>query len=183
MRTDNVYGAIERRLRDENFEVLHLHRDSRGDWGDDGGYIISISKKREMIYLHILQVNYNVNVSIHILEPTDQQRFIKNNCKIYNDYLLFHSVEDAQKEIDIFLNYLDQAILLEEKEIYYFTSGYVDKNWEIPEGFQDLSYQYLSMLSTCYSAYGDYSDKERKALSNLSKTQYTPDYSDPKQYY
>ena len=28
---DNVYGAIERQLRDENFDVKHLMRDSRGD--------------------------------------------------------------------------------------------------------------------------------------------------------
>jgi hypothetical protein len=43
---DNVYGAIERQLRDNNFEVLHLMRDSRGDWGDDGGYLIFNLKER-----------------------------------------------------------------------------------------------------------------------------------------
>ena len=40
--TDNVYGAIERQLRDENFNVKHLMRDFRGDWGDDGGYLVTV---------------------------------------------------------------------------------------------------------------------------------------------
>jgi hypothetical protein len=177
MKTDKTYGAIERQLQDNNFEVLHLMRDTRGDWGDDGGYIVSMSKKNDIVYLHIIQVNYNLTIHENILD--EEQWEESTHPDSYPDFFAFSSVEDAQLKLNEFVKYLNKAVWLEEEmQNYYFKAGYIEKDWEIPDGFQHLDNQYLSMIAICVNAYGDYMTQDQEKLLNLSKTPYVPDFSD-----
>lgn len=175
---DNVYGAIERRLRDENFNVKHLYRDFREDWGDDGGYLIAVSKKNGKYYLHILDVNYNVKVWCHILDESDHRLIDGSANKMEHvDYIVCESLEEVQKEIVKFIDLLDFTIGFDE----HFSTYHYEIE-DLPKELRGLGKYYLNMLEYCAFSYSEYRDKDRAAILNLLNTEYKPDYSDPGEY-
>lgn len=176
MRIDNTYKAIEIRLRDEKFKVHHLYRDFRGDWGDDGGYIVAICEKKGIIYLHILAVNYNADVSCHILEK-DDERVGNLGEREFLDYFICESVEDAQRKINEFITHLEVVVEEVANDRYYFGNGILYPEDEpVPEYFKDFSFQYLSMLAIVHFSYSEYTSIDKPNLLNLTKTPYVPNY-------
>lgn len=182
MTKDNVYGAIERQLRDENFNVKHLMRDHRGDWGDDGGYIVSVSEKNDKIYLHIISVNYNVSTSSNVLDEFDQRILDgKDKEADIQDYIICESIDGAQIKINEFVARLEKVVQLIEQDDYFFAHGYVDDNEDVPEGFENLDNYYLNMLAVCWFPFSEYA-QDKATLLSLTNTQYVPDYEDPEEY-
>jgi hypothetical protein len=165
--TDNVYGAIERRLRDEQFKVLHLHRDTRGDWGDDGGYIVSISSKNDKYYVHILEVNYNYDVSTHILDESDE----RDSDTTHTNYIACHSLEMAQAIVDGFVTNLDKCIAAGVGQGECITNEIVNH----------LCFGFRKMLDVMIFPYSKY-PQDREQLLKLTKIPYIPDYTDPEYY-
>ena len=181
---DNVYGAIERQLRDENFNVKHLMRDFRGDWGDDGGYLVSISEKNGKVYLHIIAVNYNVSIDSNVLDE-NYHSILDGSQKETDiqDYIICESIEDAQTKVNEFVDRLKQVVaLIEEDDNYFFESGYINDEEEVPPGFEGLEKYYLNMLASCWFSFSEYTQKDEPILLSLTKTEYVPDYTDPEEY-
>ena len=182
---DNVHGAIERRLRDEGFQVKHLYRDAREDWGDDGGYLISVSVKNDQYYLHILEVNYNCTVGIHVLEESDK-RLKDGSCNIleHKDYIICDSTQEVQKELERLVKYLDLAIQLEEQGSYFFCSGYFDEENDesLPEELRKLQMYYKKIIGVCTFSYSEFRHVDKPAILNLLNTKYVPNYLDPEEY-
>jgi hypothetical protein len=180
---DNVYGAIERQLRDENFKVKHLMRDSRGDWADDGGWLISISEKNDKIYLHVIGVNYNSSVGVNVLDEMDY-RIVEDGQdenKIA-DYIICESIADAQEKLNAFVVLVERAYeMIENDESYFFENGYFERAEDVPYGFVGLDSYYLSMISHCWFSMSEYTNDADK-LRNLTNIEYVPDYTDPEEY-
>ena len=59
---DNTYSPYELNLILNGFSVKHVHRDFRGDWGDDGGHIVVVASKNEKWYVFVSFISYNVSV-------------------------------------------------------------------------------------------------------------------------
>ena len=178
---DNVYGAIERQLRDENFDVKHLMRDSGGDWADDGGYLISISEKNDKIYLHIIRVNYNGYIDSNVLDENDHR--ITNGSRKESDiqdYIKCTSIEDAQTKLNKFVDLLD--ITLTDDVSWYFENGYIDHDDDKPEGFETFDNYYLEMLCACWFPFSEYHEIDAPILRNLTNIEYVADYTDPTEY-
>ena len=55
------YGSLEAYIKLMGFDIKHLIRDAREDWGDDGGYIVCVSKKGRLWYTHFIYVSYNLD--------------------------------------------------------------------------------------------------------------------------
>jgi len=180
---DNVYGAIERQLRDEKFKVKHLMRDERGDWGDDGGYIISISEKNDKTYLHIIHVNYNVKIDVNVLDETYPHLKEGEKLEDVADFIICHSIEDAQNTLNKLVDDLKVVIdLVENKDNYYFNNGWIDETEEKPQYFNGYAKCYLNMLASCYFSFSEYIEWDEPKLRTLTKTPYIADYNDPDEY-
>jgi len=180
---DNVYGAIERQLRDEGFDVKHLMRDFRGDWGDDGGYIVSVSSKNAKFYLHIISVNYNVSIDSNVLDELDRRILDGSEIETdIQDYIICQSIEDAQHKINEFVDNLKKVVELVENDNYFFESGYISDEEATPEGFEKYEKFYLNMLALCWFSFSEYTKQDEYNLLNLTKTEYVADYTDPEEY-
>jgi len=181
---DNVYGAIERQLRDENFKVKHLMRDDRGDWGDDSGYLISVSEKNDKVYLHIIGVNYNLSIDSNVLDET-YKAIVDGSQKPSDikDYIICDSIEDAQVKINTFVDLLHKITWqIDYDESYFFSNGYINDDEQRPKGFEGFDNYYLSMLSKCWYSFSECWAKDDDILHNLTTTEYVPDYTDPEEY-
>ena len=82
-----TYGSVEAKLNQQGFDIKWLIRDVRHDWGDDGGFLISSSKKDNKFYLHVINVNYNEDIKGLLLEPHD--RLLGEGES--NDFILFNT--------------------------------------------------------------------------------------------
>tara|TARA_Y100000310_G_scaffold334897_1_gene415670 strand:+ start:7547 stop:8113 length:567 start_codon:yes stop_codon:yes gene_type:complete len=187
---DNTFGGIEKRLHDEGFEVKHLHRDTRHDWGDDSGYIVSISEKNDKIYLHVLQVNYNIGVDSHILDESDKR--FENGCTIedHADFIICDSMEDAQNKVNEFVAILDKCVEEELRdwglieEVLESDGGYDDFPSEaLLDELRKLPESYHNFIDISLFAYSEY-EQDKEALLNLTNSEYKQNFTDedPREY-
>lgn len=72
MDLDATHAAVEALLMVNGFDIQYSLRDSAEDWGDDGGFVITLSKKDSKFYVHILEVNYNFTLDSVSLEDTSE---------------------------------------------------------------------------------------------------------------
>lgn len=163
------YGAVEK-LLNSRFEVLHLHRDTRHDWGDDGGYIVAICKKKDLFYLHVIDINYNLALEGLILDEDDWDKY-KNEKDAFRDYMIFKTKEEVQEKLISICNELD-SILAEEK----FSSCLWDDidSDKYKKEYTDYDKSCLRVMIFAYSEY----EQDKIILNNLSKTKYKPNFSD-----
>lgn len=168
MDQDRKFGAVEH-LLNKKFEVLHLHRDTRHDWGDDGGYIVAICKKDHLFYLHVIEVNYNVELRGLVLDEDDWEK-CKDQEGAFKDFLTFNTIEDAQEKIISICDDLDY-IIKEDEDVCLWDKDAFDKyEKEYTEYEKDC-------LRAMMSPYREYS-QDKTILHNLIKTTYKPNFTD-----
>ncbi len=89
--------AIENLINDEGFEILHLYRDHGHDDCDDAGWIVSISKKNDKYYLHILMTSYNYELKTIVL---DEESLALCGEGAFGDFFAYDSVEKCQAKLN-----------------------------------------------------------------------------------
>lgn len=181
LRADNVYSNVEKLLLLKGFEVRTIMRDLRGDSGDDGGYLISISKKEDLYYLHILAINYNNSLHTHCLDEDDwkeeKSNDLDNSNRAFKDFLIFQTLDDIQDYLNEFVSDMDR--ILEDDEDSYETFWYPE---EVKEKYPEFTRQRIGFLAAClfaYSEFGTLHDGEsgdRKRILNLLKEDNTEFY-------
>lgn len=172
--TTNNYINTERHLKDKGFKILYLIRDTRGDWGDDGGYIISVSKKDEDIYLHVLEINHNHEVSMHVLSDDD----VFPNPEIHYDenadYFICGNLEYAKSLVQKLLSDIDiayKAYMNEEWE-YLLEWNFENKEGNLPQ-FSGYAQFYMHMLAVIFNVYHENPSEEWNHIDDMFKTPYT----------
>lgn len=169
--TQCTYGPMEQ-LLNEKFEVLHLFRDTRHDWGDDGGYLVSISKKEDLYYLHILQINYNGDLNYDVLDEEDWEN-VEDKEHAFKDYFTFGTIEEAQGKIIELCKDLDR--ILEEYEDHYLwdDDSFDQFEWKT---WTKLEKQCLAAMAFPYSEYS----RDKIVLTNLINYEYKYNETDEK---
>lgn len=166
---DNVFGAVERLLKAKGFTVKNLIRDIKEDWGDDGGFIVSISTKKNDIYLHILSINYNSDTSIHVLEYDEGWKTgILNDSS--PDYIICKDV----KEVYDLLKQLSMIVK-------NFREDYDDEDAELARIAANSPFN-IDMLSALYKGGFDDYEKNSQLIARLLTTPYYAQFSDPSAY-
>jgi len=170
MNQNCTFGPVEH-LLNKKFEVLHLHRDTRHDWGDDGGYLVSISKKDNLFYLHIVQINYNGNLEGMVLDEDDWEK-CKNQEEAFKDYFRFSTLEETQEKLIALCDDLDYIIETDEDDGQCLWDDdcfdQFDRTWTAYE---------KDCLRAMSFAYGEYK-QDKVILHNLTKTKYKPNFTD-----
>lgn len=180
LQISSTYDNLEKYLYYKEFNVLSLFKDSGNNDGDDGGYIISISKKDEKFYLHILEANYNGKLKYYNLDNNE----VEEKC-----FYIF----SESKQLEIFLNkFVDdlEYCVNEEKKDEDF---YGESN----EEFQELSKKhnlnwdenYCDQLRLCFFSFKENSDEteirrlcslktfsENASILKLKKTLFEQDF-------
>jgi len=161
-----TYENLEMYLNLKDFDILSLFKDSRRDDGDDGGYIISVSKKNEKFYVHILEANYNGNLEYYIFDEED----LEKSKTTRKDFYVFNTSKEVEEFINKFVEDLDYCVN-EEKENDEFYG-------EQEEAFQKLSKRenfnwndnYCEHLRVCFFPYSEYNDMDDiKQLYNFNE--------------
>ena len=156
------YGNVEKVLNDE-FKVHHLFRDTRGDSGDDGGYIVAISEKSEKFYLHIIPICQFCEIEFLNIDET----WSADNTG-FPDFIECNSIKDAQQKLNGIIKNLDHYLTenndysRDADEIYDFFEGNISKT----------EAEYLATIMFPYSEY----EQDKETLLNLSKTSYVPNF-------
>lgn len=108
VRDDVTYGAVEAMLFKRGFSVKKLVRDRRGDWGDDGGYIVSISERKGVWYVHLIEINYNFTLESIVFDQADFNNYVRkygaNSCT--PDFVTFSSFKEAVYAVKLLANAL-----------------------------------------------------------------------------
>ena len=166
-------------LSARGFKVLHLHRDSKRDYGDETGYIISISEKNDKVYLHILEVCCYNDLKHYCLEESD----ILNESFV-PDYKIFDTVEDVQAYLDKLVIFMANGFeqfdyFLEDNSLYNISKLNEDKHKETVEDYKDIGLIDIDMLRFAFTMrlpFEEYMENEKEAINNLSKIPYKPNY-------
>lgn len=179
----NDYRNTKLLLEKEEFKVLHLFEDTRGDWGDDGGFMVVIAEKNEKIYLHILGINYNSPVKSHNL---DEEAVLTIGG--FPDFIICETVEDAQGIVNKFVSILDYFLTLKDEDDFYGESAeeFMDElNDDTHNAASEIAFissrinsdtpmETLSeFLYVCFFPYSEFADNgDRNGLLTLTETNF-----------
>ena len=158
-------------LRARGFNILHLHKDFKGSYDDEEGYLISISEKDKKIYLHVLSVCMYAEMNTYCLEESD-----KGNP----DYKIFDSVEEAQSYLDSLVSFMQEVIRTykfpfsddNDNENFIFSKN--DKYFQ--DTYGDLGcldrnmYYFGTIMRLPFTEY----ESEAESIKALSSKEYTP---------
>lgn len=157
-----TYDNMERLFAWENIQLKNIVRDSIGNDGDDGGYIVALGKKADEYYLYVVWTCYEGAIGRFIVSEEDSryQNTLDGTDNGYVDFVKFSSLEAVQVYIEKFVADLDMCYELSEEK-----KSYKKGEWEFygerPEDFIKLSEvmdlgwskQYASFLDTCSRPY------------------------------
>ena len=175
----STYGACEASLKSSGFKVLHFIRDERGDWGDDGGYIVAISQKADKSYLHILEVNHNINVSEHILDEQASKKYVDDafNKDRFDDFVVLpmQKIQAYLYRLTSYLNYLS-AIKIDDEDIVGWDANEVlEEDPLLKDLLKDFDFS-LKTLLFMLPAYIEDKATNMMNLFNLQNNIYVPNY-------
>lgn len=145
--SQGVYSAFEKYLCINDFDIIHSFRDTRGNDGDDGGYMIILSTKDNKYHIHIHYVNYNGNYTNGIEEE---------------DYESFNTLEECRQWLQQFTEDLDllcDAIPdLEDSHKYYSDTYEIEELVKVAADlpFSNKSLKYLNFINSCKQPYNEF---------------------------
>lgn len=154
----NCYEETELYLILNGFELINVVRDSRGDWGDDGGYLISLSKKNDFYYLHIFAINYNGEVKTHWIEDDS----FPNDDGGFKDFIKSDNLEVIDKYIHRFIKCLNENIEIISEEGLYDID-------DIKTHCKDIPDDILPYIGLMESSYSEYKKIDEKRILNITK--------------
>ena len=178
MEVDATYENIEKLFALRQIPIRNVYRDVRGDWGDDGGFIIVLSEMDGKFYLYIMWVCYNGRVKSFILTEHDKNASI-NDKDNWDDFVVFYTEQEVQDYLEQFVKDLDYCMEMVE---YYDSIPYDRDKFNFfgeagdPDEFYQLSvhhnkgwtYQYAAFLSNCFCAYQDYDGRDAEGIKSLT---------------
>lgn len=180
---DNLNAYMKMLVRmNENFNLIHYTFDHRGDDGDDGGYMITISEKENVYYLHVLYINYEYDY--HIIDDSETVTNRKyGKWEDIETYLKFDSVDAAYNYLIKLIYRFDSMILTvvnnrfgyevyEYEEIMEYDDDYCDE-WFMGKFFSEIEDKMLQTISFPYS---EFRDKDLESIINIRN--YTFDEND-----
>jgi len=168
-----TYTGYESFLIFNGYNILHAHRDARGDWGDDAGYMIIISEKDGKFHVHTPFINYNcdiqyIKIEEDMLSFDTKDKAVKfihdlaidmNNLMINGDEDLFAYDDDYEDVIE----YKDRyPTILKNKETFDVVSQIFWSSAFFEESFETLiAMKHIELLNGYYDDYkkvGDLND-------------------------
>lgn len=177
------YGSAEMLLKAEGFDIHHLMRDPRGDWGDDGGFIVSVSKKDDMWYLHILDINYNNELSTHVLDESHDTSRYRHWIEDYIKFSTKAELATTLTSIIALLNKYRYCYLeFDDDAEYGFKANYAeDENGADSEDLvseinDNVNTLFRSFLVKMHRPFSEYENLTMRLLVSLLDTPYTPNY-------
>ena len=158
-----TYTGYESYLIYNGYNILHAHRDRRGDWGDDAGFMIIVSEKDGKFNVHTPFISYNcdiqyIKIEEDLLSFDTKKEAIKfiNNLAIDMNNLLINNDEDlfsSEEEYEEFNKYKEKyPTILRNKEVFdvvsqvFWTSAFFEypfdtliamKHIELLNGYYD----------------------------------------------
>ena len=154
------YESYEIYLKSKEFEVKHLIRAHRGDWGDDGGWVISISSRRNKWYLIYQYISYNLDLGdiLHDIE-TNNDVSVVEIYKTYNECLSSLNSTYNSITLDILENISD---------------GWDDHNEYNEETNLELTKTEFNIFSIIGEPTHEYYTEDMHNIHNIENLLYTP---------
>lgn len=163
-----IHSNIERVIN-KKVDVLSFMRDTREDWGDDGGYCMYVGKYKGRYILGSMMANYNLKFSD---EYIDSNELLKEDENI--EYKFFDSLEEINE-------YIDKILSLGKKYYNEYNERSID-----PEYFKIEEDQFMSEIFKNFRySFLEYYEKDIEKIKNLTNLnkEYVPNFFDPIVYY
>jgi len=173
LRLGATYTAYESYLIYHGYNVLHAHRDYRGDWGDDAGYMIIISEKDSKYHVHIPFISYNCDIGYKSIEKDimsfstkDEAVAFVNNLAVDMNNLIVNDDDGLFDDYSEYKEFNEEhknryPTILKNKEVFdvvgqlFFSSAF----FEYPFGTL-ISMKHIESLNGYYNDY--------KGIDNLN---------------
>lgn len=168
-----TYGSTEFMLKLKGFNVKHLIRDYRGDWGDwgdDGGWIIAISSKNNKWYAHIIEINYNYELSDVV--------FDNDIVHIDNDFIMFDTYNESIEYIKTFTNKLSNdmlSTLRDELDYYNGEDDHIEMR-EILSDYDNLTNDELWWLGVIFASTSCSLELDICRMKHIDTLKYTENF-------
>lgn len=179
LKLSTTYGTVEVALKLNGFNILHLMRDVRGDWADDGGFIISVSEKNSLYYLHIVEVNYNMDIRCQLLVERDEPL----GHDEYHDFVSFKDLTELKIYLANMIRIINQYPKLEDCSIFKEdlleekTRSYIEDDYPgLLQKIENEGDQFINLFLIIAWPYAEYMEQNNKLIEDLFNTTYKPNH-------
>jgi hypothetical protein len=164
-----THACLERHIN-KKVEVINFVRDTREDWGDDGGYCFYTGKYKGKYVLGSNFISYNSDFSKDFININELEARDENE-----EYILF----DTILEVEYFIG----RMIAKTQELLAEDDAWGYESWDLEENDFESPFMH-KCIRNLGSAFCEYSEKDTANLLALTKPDiYIPNYLDPQEFY